>query len=213
MSRKTTASATSKVSAPPASSTSAAASTATSTPKSSLLKSSFAPSRFQLRLFASVIQSFDSEHLRIHDTNNSRIRCVHKAKPHAKINCLEWGRYPQSKSKSSSQKSSQGSRPPASGEVVVAYGTSDAEICLFSPPENKVVATLVGAHERGVCDVKFSEHSPEELWSIGEDSTLVQWNLLSGVPTKYELGSLFCIQPSANNDPEPFPFQMLPFEL
>lgn len=184
MSRKTTAGATSQVSAPPPSST--ATSTPTSTQKSSILKSSFAPSRFQLRLFASVIQSFDSQHLRVHDTNNSRLRCVHKVKPNAKINCLDWGRYPHSKPKSQSrnQKSPKSSQTPANEDVVVAYGTSDSEICIFSPTENKLVVTLVGAHERGVYDVKFSQHSNDDLWSIGGDSTLVQWNLQSGNPTK-----------------------------
>ena len=175
MSRKSTAAATSKVSAPPATSSS-------STQKSSILKSSFAPSRFQLRLFASVIQSFESQQLRIHDTNTSRLRCVHSAKPNAKINCLDWGLY--SKAKSKSRRSSKKSNIDANEDVVVAYGTSESEVCMLSPVEGKLVGNLTGGHERGVYDFKFSQHQSNEAWSIGGDSTLVQWDLKANQPVR-----------------------------
>src|ERR1700761_7811474 len=61
--------------------------------KSSILKSAFSPSRLQLSLFASVIQGFESQHLRIHDTNIGRLRCEHAAGAGTKITSLDWGHY------------------------------------------------------------------------------------------------------------------------
>ena len=168
MSRKSTATATSKHAAPTATSSS-------STQKSSILKSSFAPSRFQLRLFASVIQSFESQQLRIHDTNTSRLRCVHAAKPTAKINCLDWGKY--SRAKPKGRRSSKKNNDHANEDVVVAYGTSESEVCIFSPAEGKLVGNLTGGHERGIYDFKFSPQHTDEAWSIGGDSALIQWDL------------------------------------
>ena len=175
MSRKNTTATASKVSAPPAHSSS-------SSHKSSILKSSFAPSRFQLRLFASVIQSFDTQQLRIHDTSTSRLRCVHKTKSNIKVNCLDWGRY--SRSSPRSQRSSQKVKDHSQEDVVVAYGTSDSEVCIFSPAENKVVQILAGGHERGIYDFKFSQHQEQEAWSIGGDAALVRWDLPTGKPVR-----------------------------
>ena len=92
-----------------------------------------------------------------------------------------------SKSKSKSQRASQKSKIGANEDVVVAYGTSDSEICIFSPAEGKPAAYLTGGHERGIYDFKFSQHSPQEAWSIGGDSTLVQWDLSSNKPLRFVL--------------------------
>ena len=175
MSRKSTATATSKHAAPSATSSS-------STQKSSILRSSFAPSRFQLRLFASVVQSFEFQQLRIHDTSTSRLRCVHAAKPNAKINCLDWGIY--SKSKPKGRRPSKQDSHHANEDIVIAYGTSDSEVCIFSPAEGKLVGNLTGAHERGIYDFKFSPERTDEAWSIGGDSALIQWDLKSNRPVR-----------------------------
>ena len=174
MGRKSTGASSTKVSstaAPAASSTGAASAT-----KSSILKSLFAPSRYQLRLFASVIQSFESQQLRIHDTSNGRLRCQHAIKPSTTVTCLDWGQYNPSRSHSSSRKRKAGN----SQDVVVAYGTSDSEICMFSPAEGKLVGQLAGGHERGIRDFKFSNHQRDDAWSLGGDGNLVQWNLKTG---------------------------------
>lgn len=201
MSKKTATTATSKVSAQPATSSS-------SNQKSSLLKSSFAPSRLQLRLFASVIQSFDSQQLRIHDTITSRLRCTHQAKPNAKINCLDWGKYAKSRT---NPKSNKKPRYGLSEDAVIAYGTSESEICIFSPAEGKLVETLTGAHERGVYDVKFSQNRIDEAWSIGGDATLVQWDLKSTKAIRFVGGMLSTEM--TNSDTEQFHFQTLPPRL
>ncbi|KAK5233292.1 Small subunit (SSU) processome component [Exophiala xenobiotica] len=140
--------------------------------KSSVLKSSFAPSQLQLRLFASVIQSFDSQQLRIHDTTTGRLRCQHETRPGSRVTCLDWGYYGQKQNKKRKR-----GQDKAEG-AVVAYGTSTAEICMFSPAEGKVVGTLSGGHERAVTDFKFSPSTEyREGWSIGEDQKLIQWDL------------------------------------
>lgn len=163
----------------PSASATPASSLTASTQNSSVLKSAFAPSHFQLHLFASVVQSFDSNQLRIHDTATGRLRSQHESRPGSRITCLDWGHYGganQEKRQTPSKKKRKRDHDPMEG-AVVAYGTTSSDICLFSPAEGKIVGTLTGAHQRGVRDVKFSTTEREELWSIGEDGKLVLWNL------------------------------------
>lgn len=149
--------------------------------KSSVLKSSFSPSQLQLRLFASVIQSFDSQQLRIHNTTTGRLRCQHETKPGSRITCLDWGYYGRDQKQQKKRKRDQDNAEGA----VVAYGTSTAEICMFSAAEGKVVGTLSGGHERPIADFKFSPAtSYQEAWSIGEDANLIQWDLTNGRPLR-----------------------------
>ncbi|RMZ91628.1 hypothetical protein DV736_g1120, partial [Chaetothyriales sp. CBS 134916] len=165
----------------PSVATLAVPSTAASTSsKSSILKASFAPSRYQLRLFASVIQGFESEQLRIHDTSTGRLHCQHSIKPLVSVTCLDWGQFSPSTTQTYSRK-----KKSISGEdIVVAYGTSDAEIALFSPAAATVVGSLVGGHERGVSDFKFSQHQRDDAWSLGGDGKLVQWSLKTREPVR-----------------------------
>src|SRR4051794_22867175 len=125
--------------------------------KSSILKSPFSPSRLQLSLFASVIQGFESQHLRIHDTNTGRLRCEHAAGVSRKITSLDWGYYGTTYRDQHSQSSKKKRKrdPTNAASVVVAFGTSQSEICMFSPSEAKVVGKLSGPHEQGVKDFKF----------------------------------------------------------
>ncbi len=165
----------------------AMSSTKASSQRSSVLKSAFAPSQLQLRLFASVIQSFDSQQLRIHDTTTGRLRCQHETRPGTKINCLEWGYYGASyreQHSSTPKKKRKREQDPNEG-AVVAYGTNTAEICIFSPSEGKTVQTLHGGHERSVLDFKFSRTDYQEGWSIGDDGKLVQWDLIKDQPIRY----------------------------
>merc|ERR1711939_919152 len=106
--------------------------------KSSILKSSFAPSTFQLRLFASVIQSFESQQLRVHDTSTGRLRCQHAAKPGQRFTCLDWGHSTSHPNGTPSKKSKK------QDSVILAYGTSTSEVCLFSPSEGRLVGELAG---------------------------------------------------------------------
>jgi len=172
MSRKSSSTARPKVS----SASTPAASMTASTHKSSVLKSSFAPSDFQLHLFASVVQSFDSNQLRIHDTTTGRLRCQHDSRSGSRITCLDWGYYktPSQEQRQTPSKKKRKRHDPSEG-AVVAYGTSSSEICFFSPAEGKIVGSLTGAHEREIRDFKFSGY--KECWSIGDDGKLVQWDL------------------------------------
>lgn len=52
---------------------------------------------------------------------------------------------------------------------------------MYSPAEDKVVATLSGAHEGGIKDFKFTAgRTSGQGWSIGGDKKLVQWDLRTG---------------------------------
>ena len=160
--------------------------------KSSILKASFAPSEYQLALFASVIQGLGAQHLRIHDTNTGRLQCEHVLGPKETITSLDWGYYPgrqkdqQSKKKRKRHSDVNGSAGGFDqGDVVVAFGTSASDIRMYSPTEDKIVGTLAGAHDEGVKDFKFTLGKPaQEGWSVGGDNKLVQWDLRTGKSTK-----------------------------
>ena len=152
-----------------------AAVTASNTRKSSVLKSAFAPSQFQLHLFASVIQSFDSHQLRIHDTASGRLRSQHESK--SQITSLDWGYYGAAYRERHQSKKKRKRDQNNSDGAVVAYGTSTAQICMFSPAEGRIVGALAAGHERSIKDFKFAPADYLYGWSIGEDAKLVQWNL------------------------------------
>ena len=167
-----------------------AASTASSatkkSQKSSISKSAFAPSHLQLSLFASVIQGFESQHLRIHDTSTGRLRCEHAAAARAKITSLAWGYY--GTSYREVQESSNRKRKrdqDAGGHAVVAYGLSTSEICIFSPTQSKIVGKLSGVHEQGIKDFQFVVDDHSQGWSIGGDGKLVQWDVASNKAIRY----------------------------
>ena len=159
-----------------------------STSKSSILRSSFSPSHFQLSLFASVIQGLDGQHLRIHDTNTGRLRCEHTITSKISITSLDWGYYgenhrdrhhQESKKKRKRSDLVNGDEPKDQARnVVVALGTSDSEVHMFSPAEAKIMGSLRDAHTQGIKDFKFTESGIHaEGWSIGGDGRLVHWDL------------------------------------
>lgn len=155
--------------------------------KSSILRSSFSPSEYQLALFASVIHGLDAQHLRIHNTNTGRLQSEHSVNPKETITSLDWGCYGDSRrardqpSKKKRKRSSGVNGAADAGDVVVAFGTSASDIRMYSPSEDKIVSTLFGGHERGVRDFKFTSNKPgSEGWSIGGDGKLVQWDLQTG---------------------------------
>ena len=157
--------------------------------QSSILRSSFAPSRFQLSLFASVIQGLDSEHLRIHDTHTGQLRCNHAIGPSASVTCVDWGYHGRKKPHDSSleggKKRKRSVYAQVTGEVVVAFGTSRSEIYLYSPAEAKIVNVLKDGHTHGIKDFKFAHDGLEhQAWSAGGDSRLVQWNIKNNTQTR-----------------------------
>jgi len=167
--------------------------TTTSSNKSSLLKSAFAPSALQLHLFASVIQSFESQQLRIHDTSNGRLKQQHSVPAGTNITCLAWGQYgPSYREQRASSKKKRKRMHDSHEDVVVAYGTSKSEICMFSPSEGKVVSTLKDGHDRGVSDFKFLPADNLEAWSIGGDGKLIQWDLDTDQAIKFVFALIRC---------------------
>ncbi|KAL9020511.1 MAG: hypothetical protein Q9185_002284 [Variospora sp. 1 TL-2023] len=159
--------------------------------RSSILRSSFAPSVFQLALFASVIQGFDSQQVRIHDTKSGRLRCEHAIASRATITCLAWGYHglntwenhrkePRKKRRRTSQVN--GTTPTDNArDVVLAFGTSDSEIHLYSPAAAGIVGILKDAHSQGIRDFSFVDAGRcPEGWSIGGDGKLVHWDLRTG---------------------------------
>ncbi|KAH1307259.1 hypothetical protein KXX11_003661 [Aspergillus fumigatus] len=171
-----------KASRPPVSKTSSAASPA------------FAPSEYQLALFASVIQGLDGQHLRIHDTNTGRLQCEHVLSPKETVTSLDWGYFPsrqrdrdqQGKKKRKRHSDVNGaSNGFEQGDVVVAFGTNASEIRMYSPTEDKIVGALEGVHDKGVVDFKFTaDRLGQEGWSLGGDNKLVQWDLRTGKSTR-----------------------------
>ncbi|KAJ0426426.1 Dip2/Utp12 family-domain-containing protein [Aspergillus carlsbadensis] len=157
--------------------------------KSSILKASFAPSDYQLTLFASVIQGLDGQNLRIHDTNTGRLQCEHGLGPKESVTSLDWGYYAgrkeQSKKKRKRQSDVNGANDGLDqGDVVVAFGTNTSDIRMYSPSEDKIVGSLTGGHTGGVKDFKFTAGSPLEGWSVGGDNKLIQWDLVTGQRTR-----------------------------
>jgi U3 small nucleolar RNA-associated protein 5 len=170
----------------------ASSSTTQTGSKSSILRSLFCPSQLQLSLFASVIQGLDSQHLRIHDTATGRLRFPEYATaPKATINCLDWGYYGENKrdrhhqeSKKKRKRSEQAngtkSEEPA-GDVVVAFGTSESKVHMYSVTEGKILGVLEGEHTQGIRDFKFtSAGTSGEGWSVGGDGKVIRWDLRKG---------------------------------
>ncbi|MCJ1381779.1 Small subunit (SSU) processome component [Xylographa soralifera] len=160
---------------------------------SSILHSAFSPSRFQLSLFASVIQGFDSQQLRIHDTTTSRLSCAEAPRgSKTRINCLEWGYYGSADQENYQEPPSRKRKRldkanglPKPHQVVVAIGTSSGDIQVFSPAEGRYVKTLTDQHAQGIRDFKFVDDGmSSQGWSLGDDSKLVQWNLKTGIAVK-----------------------------
>ncbi|WEW60843.1 Small subunit (SSU) processome component [Emydomyces testavorans] len=162
--------------------------------KSSVLRSAFSPSEYQLALFASVIQGLDAQHLRIHDINSGRLRCDHAVNPKEAITSLDWGYFGDSHADRDQHLKKKRKRSSdvngvvdvsGPGDVVVAFGTSSSEVRMYSPAEGKIVGALSGGHERGIRDFRFTIQKPgAEGWSIGGDGKLVQWNLQTGNATR-----------------------------
>ncbi|KMU77314.1 U3 small nucleolar RNA-associated protein 5 [Coccidioides immitis RMSCC 3703] len=103
--------------------------------KSSVIRSSFSPSEYQLALFASVIQGLDAQHLRVHDVNSGRLRCEHAVNPKEVITSLDWGYHgdadrDQHLKKKRKRSSGVNAVVDASepGDAVVAFGTNTSEI-------------------------------------------------------------------------------------
>lgn len=172
-----------------------ASSATLTTSTSSISKSSFAPSHFQLCLFASVIQGVDSQHLRIHDTTTGRVHCEHVLASRASITCLDWGYWTRegldrqsvgSNKKRKRKESSDGDNRSENGnDIALAFGTSDSEIFLFSTSKAEVLGVLRGGHTQGIRDFKFVEDgSLGRGWSAGGDGTLVQWDVKKGKPLR-----------------------------
>lgn len=144
-----------------------------------------------------MIQGLDSQHLRVHDTNISRLQCEHAIESKASITCLDWGYYdgrsdrdqllqePKKKRKRNQLANGHGSNDQPR-EVVLAFGTSVSDIHIFSPAEAKIMGVLKGGHTQGIRDFKFADHGLHaEGWSIGGDGRLVQWDIKEGSVLRY----------------------------
>ncbi|KZF19918.1 NUC189-domain-containing protein [Xylona heveae TC161] len=163
----------------------AVASSVQSSNNSAILRSAFAPSSFQLALFASVIQGLDSQHLRIHDTLTGRLRCEHVLPSNTTVNSLDWGFLGGNDADNQTPKKKRKRETMANGAVtgdaagvVVAFGTSDSNICFFSAAEGKIIGKLPVVHSQGIRDFKFTNRrEAAEAWSLGGEGKLVQWDL------------------------------------
>lgn len=182
MGKKSSTVAASKISAASAPTTSSAA---LSSNRSSILRSAFAPSYLQLHLFASIIQSFESQELRIHDTTTGRLRHQHTCAVGTDVTCLDWGYYGASYRESRQlNKKKRKRRQDAAEHVVVAYGTNDSQVHMFSPSEGRVLRSLPTVHEQGIRQFKFCSTDNLQAWSVGGDGQLIQWDLDKDQPVR-----------------------------
>lgn len=160
--------------------------------KSAIKCSAFSPSRFQLSLFASVIEGLESDQLRIHDTATGQLKCEHTIGFKASITCLVWGYYGMpgrilhhNSSKKKRKRSDEINGDSEHHNAVVAVGTNHSEIHMFSPSEGTIVGTLKDVHTKGIYDFKFvNDGGSSVAWSLGGDNKLVEWNLLNGKPLR-----------------------------
>lgn len=189
MGKRSGATATSKISSASALTTT---STSTISNKSSILKSSFAPSHLQLRLFASVIQSFDSQQLRIHDVSSGRLRQQHKVSG-SDVTCLDWGYYGAAYRENRSSGKKKRKRANEQENAVVAYGTSSGDVCMFSPSQGSVVGTLKAGHDREVKDFRFVPEDNLQAWSIGSEGRMVQWDLRNDKAIRFVFALTQCV--------------------
>ena len=106
------------------------------------------------------------------------------------MNSLNWGYYGQSdddrhhaerRRKRKRAESNFGYDPnEMSGEVALAFGTSDSQIQFLSL-DGKIIGTLQGAHTLGVRDFKFEDLGKSgKGWSVGGDGKIMQWDLHEG---------------------------------
>ena len=163
-------------------------STARAATKSSIFRSLFPDPHLQLSLYASVIQGFDSQHLRIHDTATGRLLCDHRVGSKAIVNCLDWG-CPDKNHRDRRHQGSNRKRKRHGGingiktvepsmDAVVAMGTSQSEISIFSVNQAKIVGTLTGVHTQGIKDFKFVKAGTQfEGWSLDGGGRIIQWDL------------------------------------
>ncbi|KAM5441967.1 Small subunit (SSU) processome component [Microsporum ferrugineum] len=188
MGKKSSSRAVSKISSTATPST---ASATVTVKKSSIIRSAFSPSEFQLALFASVIQGLDAHHIRIHNTSSGRLQCEHAVNPKESVTSLDWGYYGEAlrgdqpmkkrRKRHSGVNGAAAGTGDDAGAIVVAFGTNTSEIRMYCPAEDKVTGVLAGGHEKGIRDFKFTPKKPaQEGWSIGGDGKLVQWNLRKG---------------------------------
>lgn len=160
--------------------------------KSAIKCSAFSPSRFQLSLFASVIEGLESDQLRVHDTATGQLKCEHTIGFKATITCLVWGYYGtpgriphHNSSKNKRKRSDEVNGDSETHNAVVAVGTNHSEIHMFSPSEGTIVGTLKDVHTKGIYDFKFVNDGVSSVaWSLGGDNKLVEWNLLNGKPLR-----------------------------
>lgn len=66
-------------------------------------------------------------------------------------------------------------------DVVLAFGTSESEVHLYSPTAAEVVGILKDVHTQGIRDFKFVDAGRRSVgWSMGGDGKLVRWDLQKG---------------------------------
>ena len=68
---------------------------------------------------------------------------------------------------------------------MVAFGTSESKVHMYSVIEGKIVGVLEGDHTRGIKDFKFlCSGRSREGWSIGGDGKAILWDLQKGKPKR-----------------------------
>lgn len=148
-------------------------------------KTAFAPSRFQLALFASVIEGLHGPQVRAHDSVTGKLQSQYDT--HAShVYSLDWGYLGGGAAAASGPLSTKKRKrldevngiDASRNHVVIAAATNRSEIQFFSAAGTHATTSLQTPHASGVKDFKFTKYGlSEEGWSLGMDKKLVQWNL------------------------------------
>lgn len=131
--------------------------------------SSFHPA---LPLFASAILSLDSWHIRVIDPNTSSSRNDYTLESGLTCRCLAWGTVSHSRNSEKSKKKRKIDQRAEEG--ILAAGTSDGSIHIYSPSEDDKVVKLDGGHTGEVTSLCFTDSS---IWSAGTDGKAIEWDI------------------------------------
>lgn len=176
-----------------------ASTTTTAAASSAILHSAFSPASSQWPLFASVVLGLDAQRLRIHEVSSLRLVAEHSLAPKEQVVSLDWGLLAHSNLDSSAGNTTPGAAAGAASKKrrrtssslatsssststssVVAFGTNTGSVRIYSPAEDKILATLEGQHDRSVVDIKFTSSLADEIYTLGADGKLCRWDVKSG---------------------------------
>lgn len=144
------------------------------------------PAALRSPYFAYVEEFGGHRILSIYDLHADVECCAHIVEAPTILTCIDWGaRRVENKVAESSKRKRV---PVGSSQAILAYGTSTSKILLISATDATVLGTLEHKHTNGITNLKFAaaDNYPQ-LWSLGNDLHLVQWDTKSCQSIRYDV--------------------------